>query len=350
VLVGLGRKHDELEASFRYLVVGSVGSMLILLAIALTYAVTGSLNMAQVARTFGPDLTPVRLVAMALFLVGFGLKAGLFPFHGWLPDASPSATAPVSAMLSSVVVKTLGVFALARVLFNALGVTPLVSSILLVLGTLSIMIGALMALRQDDMKRQLAYHTVSEIGYMVFALGLGTRPAIAAALFLIMNHAVYKTLLYFNAGSIEYATGTRDLSKLSGLKRSMPVTVSTSVIGWLSLSGVPPFSGFWSRFFIIVAAVQAERYGYAAWAVAGGILTLASFARFQKRILHGEPGEACKSAREVPALMQGVMVSLAVLCVVMGLLWLPKFQNGFFMSAGKIIQEGVQYGTNILGK
>ncbi len=350
-LVALGRKHEELEASFRYLIVGSIGSALILLAIAITYAMTGSLNMAQVAKTFGPALKPIHLLAVGLFIAGFGLKAALFPFHAWLADASPAASAPVSAMLSGVVIKTIGVYAMARVLFNALGMVPLFNTILLVLGAISIMVGALMALGQDDIKRRLSYHSISEIGYMVLAIGLGTRPGIAAALFLIMNHAVYETLLHFNAGSIEYATGIRDLSGLGGLKRKMPVTAATSVIASLSISAIPPFGGFWSRFFVIVAAVQAERYGYAAWAVAGSILTLASFARFQKRVTHEETsGEACQSAREVPALMQGTMIALAVLCVVMGLLWLPKIQDGFFMPAAKIIQEGIQYGSNILGK
>jgi multicomponent Na+:H+ antiporter subunit D len=348
-LVALGDRQDGLGASFRYLVVGSVGSVLILLALGITYGLTGSLSMAQVGKIFGASPKPIHLLAAGLFVAGFGLKSALFPFHMWLVDAVRAASPPVAAALSGVVIEVVGVYAMARVLFNALGMTAELQTLLMILGTISIMVGALMALRENDIRRALAYHSVSEIGFVVLALGIGTRPAIAAALVYIVTHAIYKTLLFLNAGAMEYATGTGDLTRLGGVKHGMPVTGATSVIGSLSISAIPPFGGFWARFFIIVSIVQAERYGYAAWAVAGSILTLASFARFQKWICHDTPGEACATAKEVPALMQVSMIVLAVLCVVTGLLWLPQAQERFFMPAARIIQEGVTYGSSILG-
>jgi multicomponent Na+:H+ antiporter subunit D len=348
-LVAFGCRHEELEASFRYIVLGSVASTFILLAIGIVYALTGSLNMAQIAKTIGTDFKAIHFFVIGLFITGFGIKAALVPFHTWLPDAHPSAPTPISAMLSGVVIKTLGVYAMARVLFNVIGITPMVSMILLVLGTLSIMVGVLLALGQDDMKRTLAYHSISQIGYVVLGIGLGTRLGIAAGLFHLMNHAVFKSLLFLNAGSIEYATGTRDYNKMGGLKDKMPVTAATSMIASMSISGIPPFNGFWSKLFIIVAAVQAERYGFAVWAVIGSILTLASFTKLQKRAFYEEPKEAYRTAQEVPAFMQASMIALAVLCVAMGLLWIPQIQDSFFMPAAKIIQEGVKYGSNILG-
>jgi multicomponent Na+:H+ antiporter subunit D len=164
-----------------------------------------------------------------------------------------------------------------------------------------------------------------------------------------MNHAVFKSLLFLNAGSIEYATGTRDYNKMGGLKAKMPVTAATSMIASMSISGIPPFNGFWSKLFIIVAAVQAERYGFAVWAVVGSILTLASFTKLQKRAFYEEPKEAYATAREAPAFMQASMIVLAVLCIAMGILWIPQIQESFFMPAAQIIQEGVKYGSNILG-
>ena len=348
-LVAFGCRHEELEASFRYIVLGSVASSFILLAIGIVYALTGTLNMAQIANTIGTDFKAIHAFVIGLFIAGFGIKAALVPFHTWLPDAHPSAPTPISAMLSGVVIKTLGIYAMVRVLYNVIGITPMVSLILLVLGALSIMVGVLLALGQDDMKRTLAYHSISQIGYVMLGIGLGTRLGIAAGLFHLMNHAVFKSLLFLNAGSIEYATGTRDYSKMGGLKAKMPVTAATSMIASMSISGVPPFNGFWSKLFIVVAAVQAERYGFAAWAVIGSILTLASFTKLQKRAFYEEPKEAYKVAKEVPALMQASMIGLAVLCVGMGLLWIPQIQENFFMSAAKIIQEGVKYGSNILG-
>jgi multicomponent Na+:H+ antiporter subunit D len=348
-LVAFGCRREELEAAFRYVVLGGVASTFILLAIGIVYALTGTLNMAQIAMTIGTDFKAIHVFVIGLFITGFGIKAALVPFHTWLPDAHPSAPTPISAMLSGVVIKTLGVYAMARVLFNVIGITPMVSTVLLVLGALSIMVGVLLALGQDDIKRTLAYHSISQIGYVVLGIGLGTRLGIAAGLFHLMNHAVFKSLLFLNAGSIEYATGTRDYNKMGGLKAKMPVTAATSMIASMSISGIPPFNGFWSKLFIIVAAVQAERYGFAVWAVVGSILTLASFTKLQKRAFYEEPKEAYATAREAPAFMQASMIVLAVLCIAMGILWIPQIQESFFMPAAQIIQEGVKYGSNILG-
>jgi multicomponent Na+:H+ antiporter subunit D len=348
-LVAFGCQHEELEASFKYLILGSVASTLVLFGIAVTYAMTGSLNMAQVSTVIGGDLKPLHLFAVALFISGFGLKAALVPFHAWLPDAHPSAPAPISAMLSGVLIKTIGVYAMARVMFNVLGLTPLTSYILMVLGTVSMVVGVLLAMGQDDIKRFLAYSSISQVGYVVLAIGIGTRFAIAAALFHLINHAVFKSLLFLNAGAVEYATGTRDLDKMGALREKMPVTGVTSLIGSMSISGVPPFSGFWSKLFIIVAAVQAGRYGFAAWAAGVSVLTLAAFMRWQRRAFYGEPKEAYATAKEVPGAMQVSMLSLAVLCTVMGLLWVPQAKDAFITPAARMLQEGLNYASNILG-
>jgi multicomponent Na+:H+ antiporter subunit D len=348
-LVAFGCQHEELEASFRYLVLGSVGSTLVLFGIAITYAVTGSLNMAQVSSIIGAELKPIHLFAVALFISGFGLKAALVPFHAWLPDAHPSAPAPISAMLSGVLIKTVGIYAMARVLLNVIGLTPLTSYILMVLGTVSMVIGVLLAMGQDDIKRFLAYSSISQVGYVVLGIGLGTRLGIAAALFHLINHAVFKSLLFLNAGAVEYSTGTRDLDRMGGLREKMPVTGATSLIGSMSIGGIPPFSGFWSKLFIIVAAVKAERYGFAAWAAGVSVLTLAAFMRLQRRAFFGEAKEAYATAKEVPPFMQASMVGLAALCILMGLLWLPQAQEGFLTPAAKVLQEGLQYASSILG-
>jgi multicomponent Na+:H+ antiporter subunit D len=348
-LVAFGCEHEELEAAFKYLVLGSVGSTAILFGIGITYAMTGSLNMAQISATIGGDLRPIHLFAVALFISGFGLKAALIPFHAWLPDAHPSAPAPISAMLSGVLIKTIGVYALARVMFNVIGLTPLTSYILMVLGTVSMVVGVLLAMGQDDIKRFLAYSSISQVGYVVLAIGIGTRFAIAAGLFHLVNHAVFKSLLFLNSGAIEYSTGTRDLNKMGGLRHKMPVTGTTSLMASLSISGIPPFSGFWSKLFIIVAAVQAQRYGFAAWAAGVSVLTLAALMRLQKRAFFGEPKEAYASAKEVPGTMQASMVGLAILSLVMGLLWLPQARNVLLVPAARVLQEGLNYASNILG-
>ena len=348
-LVAFGCEHEELEAAFKYLVLGSVGSSMVLFAIAIMYTLTGSLNMAQISIQLGQGFQPIHMFAIALFIAGFGLKAALVPFHAWLPDAHPSAPAPISAMLSGVLIKTIGIYALARVMLNVIGLTPLISNILLVLGTVSMVVGVLLCLGQDDIKRFLAYSSISQVGYIVVGIGLGTRLGIAAALFHLINHAVFKSLLFLNAGAIEYSTGTRDLNKMGALREKMPVTGATAMIGSMSIAGIPPFGGFWSKLFIIVACVHAERYGYAAWAAAVSVLTLAAYMRLQRRTFFGEPGEAYSNAKEVPGFMQFSMVGLAVLCTVMGFLWIPQARELFLIPAAKVLQEGLTYASGILG-
>ncbi len=174
-LVAFGCEHEELEASFKYAVLGSLASAFILVGVALTYGLTGTLNMAHVAQRL-PLAGGGRLavLALALFVCGFGLKAALVPFHAWLPDAHPSAPAPVSAMLSGVVIKALGIYVLARLVFNVFGATAGALAVFRLLGLVSMVVGVLLAIGQWDMKRLFAYHSISQIGYVVIGLGLGT--------------------------------------------------------------------------------------------------------------------------------------------------------------------------------
>ncbi|GAH44106.1 unnamed protein product, partial [marine sediment metagenome] len=208
-LVGFGCEHEELEASFKYMVLGTIGSIFILFAVALVYGNTGSLNMAYISKAIqGSGLNAGLSFAMALFVVGFGLKAALVPFHAWLPDAHPSAPAPISAMLSGILIKTLGIYALARVVFNVFGVSVSMGWLLVALGLLSMVAGAFLAIGQEDFKRLLAYSSISQIGYVVLGLGLGgliiardgnvawASLAILGGLFHLVNHAVYKSLLF----------------------------------------------------------------------------------------------------------------------------------------------------------
>jgi multicomponent Na+:H+ antiporter subunit D len=323
-LVAFGCEHEELEASFKYAVLGSVASSLILIGIALTYAITGTLNMAQVAQQLSETQTtsPFTL-ALALFICGFGLKAALVPFHAWLPDAHPSAPAPISAMLSGVLIKAIGVYVLARLLFNVLGtpaVMPHILLILRILGMTSMIIGALLSIGQWDMKRLFAYSSISQVGYIILGMGLGTQLGLIGAFYHLMNHSVFKSLLFLNAGAVEYSTGTRDMRQMGGLNRRMPVTGATSLVGSMAIAGVPPFNGFWSKLIIIIACVMAGYYWLAFAAAAVSILTLAILLKVQKHAFFGEAKAALSNVRRAPVMMATAMIVLAVLCVAMGLL------------------------------
>jgi len=284
-----------------------------------------------------------------LFLMGFGLKAALVPFHAWLPDAHPSAPAPISAMLSGILIKSLGIYALCRILFNVIGLTADVQNILLILGALSMVVGVFLAIGQWDFKRLLAYHSISQIGYVVVGIALGTPLGILGGLFHLLNHSLFKSLLFLNSGALEYATGTRDLKHMGGLMKKMPVTGTSSLIASMSIAGIPPFNGFWSKLIIIIAAVQAGQLWYAFWAVVASVLTLASFTKVMKYAFFGKLGKGLEQVKEVPIFMQISMSVLALLCLTGGILLLPGLIDSFLFPAVMVIKAGITQALIIMG-
>ncbi len=347
-LVAFGQGQEELEAAVKYLVIGAVASLLILVGISLVYGLTGTFALAQIARTFPPGAVYAKGLITALFLAGFGMKAALMPFHAWLPDAHTSAPAPVSATLSGVMIKVLGLYVMARLFFNVLGMTAQLSYLLTGLGVVTLLAGDLMVLTQNDFKRLLAYSSIGQIGLIVVGLSLGTPLGIMGALFHMFNHALFKPLLFMNAGAVEKATGTRQLDKLGGLGRKMPLTALTNLAGSLSISGLPPFNGFWSKLFIIVACVQAGRYWTAGAAVLGAIITLANFTRLYKLGFTGHLPDSLHKVKESPWMMSAAVCFLALLCLLAGLAF-PLVVTFVVNPAVVALANGVGYGRMIAG-
>jgi len=348
-LVAFGTEAEELEASFKYAVMGSVASGFILLGIALLYSYTSTLNMADISLVLSEKGSSLLVSFIAvLFLMGFGLKAALVPFHAWLADAHPSAPASISAMLSGVLIKVLGVYAIMRLFFNVIGISNTILSILMFLGAISMLAGVILALAQWDFKRLLAYHSISQIGYIVLGIGLGTPLGILGGLFHLFNHSIFKSLLFLNSGAVDYSLGTRDLREMGGLKERMPVTANTNLIASMSIAGIPPFNGFWSKLIIILACLQANRFGYALCAIVGSILTLASFMKVQKYAFFGKLNERWKDVKEVPLAMRLSMIILAMICIIGGILLLPIFRP-FLQSAVDVLLLGKGYAGIVFG-
>jgi len=350
-LVAFGTGKHELEAAFKYAVMGTLGSLFILLGIVFLYSFTSTLNMADMAVILATKGAGKNIIAMTtvLFLMGFGLKAALVPFHAWLPDAHPSAPAPISAMLSGIIIKSLGIYALCRVLINVIGLTAEVQHILLILGTLSMVVGVFLAIGQWDLKRLLAYHSISQIGYVVLGIALGTPLGILGGLFHLFNHSIFKSLLFLNSGALEYATGTRDLKHMGGLMKKMPVTGSTNLIASMSIAGIPPFNGFWSKLIIIIAAVQAGQLWYAFWAVVASVLTLASFTKVMKYAYFGKMGKDLGDIKEVPLTMRISMSIFALLCLCGGILLIPGVLDSFLIPAVMVIKSGITQALIVMG-
>lgn len=319
-LVAFGLEHDELEASFKYLMLSVISSAAILISIAVIFGMTGGLSFSSVALALRDlEAGPAVGVCAALFIMGFGLKAALIPFHAWLPDAHPSAPASISAILSGLLIKVSGVYALARIFFNVFGLTPALSEIMMWLGAVSIVVAALLALGQRDMKRMLAYSSISQVGYVVLGLGIGTPLGIAGGLFHLLNHAVGKGLLFLNSGSVQMATGTRDLDEMGGLAKRMPVTAATNLVGSLSIAGVPPLAGFWSKLLIIMGLVQARHWPLAVIAVLASVLTLWYYLLIQRKAFFGKLEARWANVKEAPFWMTASTVILALLSIGLGL-------------------------------
>ena len=360
-LVAFGGNHEELEASFKYLILASIGSTLILFGIALVYGATGHLNMAAISSAIAAGgLSPILLFAVVFFVVGFGIKAALVPFHPWLPDAHPSAPAPISAMLSGVLIKALGIYALIRIMFNVIGMTPVFGWVLIAVGVLSMVVGVFLAVGQWDFKRLLAYHSISQMGYVILGIGLGgyilssggnqsvAVLAILGGVFHLANHSVFKSLLFLCSGSIEYSTGTRQLKEMGGLLEQMPVTRTTCTIASLSIAGIPPFNGFWSKLIIVIAAIQAGFLWLAAITILVSFVTLISFLKVLRYAFLGKLPETLREVRESPAIMSVALVILAILCTGMGLLLVPGVREVILDPAVGALVQGFEYTQVVL--
>jgi multicomponent Na+:H+ antiporter subunit D len=251
-------------------------------------------------------------------------------------------------MLSGVLIKALGIYVMIRIFFNVLDAPEIFTKIFLVLGTISIIIGVFLAIGQWDMKRLLAYHSISQIGYILLAMGIATPLGILGAVYHLFNHAIFKSLLFYNAGSVELALGTRDLRKMGNLTKILPTTSQTSLIASLSISGIPPFNGFFSKLIIIIAALQAGLLGYALLAIVGSLLTLASFMKVQR---YGFKGETLVETltNKIGWRMNSAMIILAVLCIASSLMIVPGIKEVTLDPVVKVITESSQYMQLVLG-
>ncbi len=363
-LVAFGVEKNELEASFKYQVLGGLASFLILFGIGFIYWKTKTLNIADIKVAFsnGYDRT-YYLFVQILILSGFGLKAAIIPFHAWLPDAHSSAPSPISAMLSGVFIKAVGIYVIIRLFFNMFVISEGMAVLITTLGTLSMVVGVFLAIGQWDIKRLLAYHSISQMGYVILSIGIGMilisrglKPEVAAlaitgGIFHLINHAAFKGLLFLNAGAIEYTTGTRNLKEMGGLARSMPVTSATSFIASMSISGIPPFNGFFSKLIIIIAAVMARFYLLAALAVVVSIITLASFLKFQRYAFYNKSDTGVnKQFKEVPFPMAFSMVILSIICVLLSLLVIPDVRHAILTPAVDILTNQLKYTSIIIGQ
>jgi len=280
LLTAMGRDRRALLAAFRYLMLGSLGATFLLIGIAFLYAMTGTLNLADLRVRLDP-VGDTRTVAMAYTFItlGLGIKFALFPLHLWLPAAYGYAPSAVAALMSATATK---VFLLVwlRLGFITFGVDQLfgvfhLDLVLIALAVAAILAGSLMALFQQDVKRLLAYSSVAQIGYIVLGACLATATGLSAALLHVFSHALVKCALFLAVGCLVLRLGSSELSRLAGAGRRMPWTAAALVAGALGLIGMPMTTGFVSKWYLIQAALAAGQWWLALPVMAGSLLAVA---------------------------------------------------------------------------
>lgn len=314
--------QEARKAGIKYFIMTGVGGLLMLFSIISIFSLAGTVSITELIKSGFAINTSLRYILLLLFLIGLGVKAGMVPLHTWLPDAHPAAPSPVSALLSGVMIKV-GIYMMVRIFFQICQITFSWNLIISFLGALTILIGVIFALVQHDLKRLLAFHSISQIGYMILGIGVGTTLGVTGALFHLINHAAFKGLLFLSAGAIIYRTHTRNLEKLGGLAKEMPVTFVVFLIAALSISGVPPFNGFASKWIIYQALIEAGSPIYTIFlfaAILGSALTLASFVKVLQSTFLGQRPKEIPEIKEVGWPMTSPMIVLASICVVFGVL------------------------------
>jgi proton-translocating NADH-quinone oxidoreductase chain N len=325
--------HEQpasLEAGVKYVVQSAAGSILVLLGIALVLSQTGTLELDKIHAAARPAL--VYLAAGGLFVVGFGIKAALVPFHTWLPDAHTQAPSGISAMLSGVVIEA-GLVALLRVLAALAGASISWGILLMGFGALNMLVGNLMALRQTQVKRLLAYSSLSHIGYMILGLGIamyaGQEAGAQGGLFHLLNHGLMKGLAFFAAGALLYALhavkgdhSPLTVSDLDGAAQRYPLAALALSLAVLGLGGLPPLAGFMSKWQILVAGFAAHNFLIGAlvvFAALNSVLSLAYYAPLVNAVYRKRPSQAVELGAPVPFLMNLPLGLLALAVVAIGL-------------------------------
>ena len=330
ILITFGDKKYSLKGSIKYLILGTLASLFLLLGIGFIYAETGVLNLEYLQQRIALIDVQTQIVIFAFFLAAVGIKAAIIPFHTWLVDAHSTAPVPISALLSGIIVKS-GVYVFIRISsfeFNL----PAFNEVIMVLGAVTAVGGVIGALMQWDIKRITANHTISQIGFIVVGIGAGSTLGLAGGIYHMVNHAFFKALLFLCAGALIYTTGSKDIRDYR-IGWSMPITLIVYVIGILSISGITPFSGSVSK-----KLIETAIHSYPSISVLllfASMGTVASFSKILYYAFFKHPVDK-KDKKNVPLSMLVPMIVLAVFCIVLGIIpgiWL----DGFILPASYLV-------------
>lgn len=309
-------KKQTIESAIKYFFLTFPASVVIILGISLVLASVKTLDLDAISGSSNI----MTAVGLSFVVVGFLIKSGVVPFHFWTPDVYQGAYSPISSYLAGIVTKISGMYAIVRIILSMKYLYSQHFTWLLILTSiLTILVGSFGAMIQKDMKRMLAYSSISQMGYILLGLATFSSQGIIAAIFHLFNHATFKTVLFLNAACIEKSTNTTDMTHLKGLEKRMPYTAWTSVIASMSTAGIPPLSGFWSKVLVIIAVWQAGYVSVAVIALLASILTLGYFVLLQRKIFFGKITESLTDIKEASFPMLVPIVFLSAIIILSGL-------------------------------
>ncbi|MBR3786162.1 MAG: monovalent cation/H+ antiporter subunit D family protein, partial [Firmicutes bacterium] len=341
-LIAMGGDKGIVSA-FRYLLIGTIGASFYLLGVAFLYGETGTLNMEDMSGLVGPVLSSgTTMVAMIFFVVGFGIKMALFPLHGWQPSAYTHSH-PGAAPLIAGVMGKVPAYAMLRFFYFVFDANnDHVHTFLVLLGMMAatgMIYGSLKAIQQKDLRKMLAYSSIAQIGYIGIGMAVGNVYGLIGAVLHIINHSFMKGGLFFCAGAIQYKYGVTGLDNLGQLYRKMPKTVIVMVLAALSMVGIPPTAGFFSKWYLALGAVQAGDYVYVAVLVVSSLLNAVYFFRMLEHIFMDQSDEKVEVLHETKGEVSWMHLIPIVLCGI-GILALG-FANTWFVSLLAGVIEGV---------
>lgn len=322
IMIAIYREDTGLEGAFKYLTMSCIAGVLILAGASFLFLLSGTLHYEELdvnrLAAVSPSARFLVYAAAACLLSGFCIKAGVAPFHNWLPDAYQSADSAVSVILAGIVTKAAGIYGIS-VVMGIFAKLPGVRTALVCVGLFSIAAGGLLALRQNNFKRVCAYSSVSQMGYVVLGLGACTPLGLIGAAAHVFSHAMFKSTLFTNSAALREQTGTLQIDEMGGLQKQMPVTAFTSVLAFLSTAGIPPLAGFWSKFTVVLALWLAGMHGAAWLALLLSIFTGAYFLRLQRKVFFGKPKEEMAGVKEIGGGIRAAEVMLTVFTVIGGI-------------------------------
>lgn len=342
-LTAFYRGRDSAEASFKYIFLGSLASVFLLLAIFIIYSQLGTLNMADISSKMHLMKPEYKVISLIFFITALGIEAEIFPLNGWAPDVYTEAPGPVGAAFSGIVVKA-SVYAIIRYVYTIFDISGAYDFLILI-GMITLIVAEAAAIRQDRLKRMLAYSSIGQMGLVLVAFGFGTEEGVFAALFLMLNHAIIKSLLFLSGSYLVYNSKSKYIKEVNGMSKHLPITSLLFALGAFAIVGLPPFAGFWSKLAILTAAANHSMLLIISLILIVSVVELVYYLRVVNRIYFFEEEKSMVPKKPTfNALI--AMITLGVIILAIG--FYPDAVTGILHKASADLLDKSKYIQDVL--